>query len=65
MKTKTPATPSPWLPVRGGPWDGRTWLPGGDAEPGRVLLHKGDDPHRRGVYRVSADGTCVEWVERR
>ena len=47
-----------WLVIKGGPWDGGTFYPGGEVVPGEVVKTLPG-----GCYRYSAGGGKLVWWE--
>ena len=47
-----------WLVIKGGPWDGGTFYPGGEVVPGAVVKTLPG-----GCYRYSAGGGKLVWWE--
>jgi hypothetical protein len=47
-----------WLAIKGGPWDGREFYPGGEVVPGAVVKTLPG-----GCYRYSAGGHWLVWWE--
>ena len=50
-----------WLVIKGGPWDGGTFYPGGEVVPGAVVKRL---PEYGGCYLYGADGKCLAWRSR-